>query len=309
MPPDSAPPSQPRQQDRGPARRSGWREAGLRAGLLTATLISATAVLAILAFLIYFVCRSADGSRWARLADWRWAPFEGHFGILPMLLGSLSLAAVALGLAYPAAIGICCLAHGLAPRRLARGLLALIHFMASIPTVIYGFVSVILLVPLLRQWLDGGSGFSLLAAGLTLAVLILPTILLLVHVRFEQIDPAMRLGCAALGFRPAGELLWVILPLSGRGLTAAAVLGFGRAIGDTMISLMVAGNAPQVPGSLLDSIRTLTAHIALVVAVDSQGPMYQSLSACGLILFVVMAGVTVAIRRLRPRPRRLSSHA
>ncbi len=284
-------------------------ERWLRGLLLAATLVSTVAVFSILGFLVYFCLPLADPARLAAVASCTWQPFQGQFGILPMVVGSLSLAAGALVLAFPMGVGICCLAHGLAPRAVARALLVLIHFMASIPTVIYAFVSVFLLVPLMRQWFERGSGFSLLSAALTLAVLVLPTIVLLIHIRFEQIDPPLRLASAALGFSPAGELLWVILPLSGRGLAAAAVLGFGRAIGDTMISLMVAGNAPQFPTSMLDSIRTLTAQIALVVATDSQTPAYHSIFACGLILFLATGVVSLTIRRLRLPSRESLFHA
>jgi phosphate ABC transporter permease subunit PstA len=174
-----------------------------------------------------------------------------------------------------------------------------LHFMASIPTVIYGLVSVFLLVPLVRQGFSGSSGFCLLAAAPTLALLVLPTIALLIHVELEQVDLRVRLAGKALGLTAAGEFLWVVLPCCRRGLTAAAVLGFGRAAGDTLISLMVAGNAPRLPTSPLDSVRTLTAHIALVVSTDSQSVEYYSLFACGLILFVVTAAVTLTVRHLR----------
>ncbi len=111
--------------------------------------------------------------------------------------------------------------------------------MTSIPTVIIGFVSVFVLVPLLREWLEAGSGFSLLTAALTLSVLILPTIVLVFHARLEQLDPLLRLTAEAMGFTPIQQMRYVLLPAASRGLTAAAVLGFGRAIGDTLISLMI----------------------------------------------------------------------
>jgi phosphate ABC transporter permease subunit PstA len=262
-------------------------------------LVSLITVGAILVFLIYFCLPLIAGGQVWRLASWQWQPYQGHFGILPMAAGSLCLAVAALTIAYPLAIGICGLAHGLATRPVARWLLAIVHFMASIPTVIYGLVSVFLLVPLIRQGFSASSGFCLLAAAPTLALLVLPTVVLLIHVELEQVDQRVRLAGKALGLTPAGEFLWVVLPCCKRGLTAAAILGFARAIGDTLISLMVAGNAPRVPASPLDSMRTLTAHIALVVSTDSQSVEYHSLFAGGLILFVVTAAVTLTVRYLR----------
>ena len=154
------------------------------------------------------------------------------------------------------------------------------------------------LVPLIRGAFSG-SGFCWLAALLTLAVLTLPTIVLLLDSQFQQVHSEVRLTAAALGFTRVQEMLQLTLPLSSRGLVVAATLGFGRALGDTLVPLMLAGNAPQLPGSLLDPLRTLTAHIALVVATDSQSAAYNSLFACGLILFLVTVLVNLGLRRIR----------
>lgn len=174
--------------------------------------------------------------------------------------------------------------------------------MTSVPTVVYGLVAVFLLVPTIRAGFSG-SGFSWLAAMLTLAMLVLPTIVLLVDSQFAVVSPEIRLTAAALGFSRTQTLLHLTLPLSSRGLVAAAVLGFGRAVGDTLIPLMLSGNAVQLPHSLLDPLRTLTAHIALVVATDSQSAAYSSLFACGVILFVFSTTVNLGLRRLRARGR------
>jgi len=277
------------------------RQAAIKGLLLGATIISCGSVLAILGFLGYFAVPIFSQGHLAEILSWDWRPFQGRFGILPMVAGSLCLAAAAMGLAFPLALGICGFAHGLGPQRLGRPLLGLIHFMTGIPTVIYGFISVIFLVPLVRNIFPESTGYSWLAAALTLSLMILPTIVLVIHAQLQQVDVRVRLAAAALGFSPAQTLLWVLAPMASRGLWAAAVLGFSRAIGDTIIALMVAGNAPQVPHTLLDSIRTLTAHIALVVATDSTSQAYQSIFACGLILFGVTAAVNFALRRLQTR--------
>jgi phosphate transport system permease protein len=216
-----------------------------------------------------------------------------------MAAGSICLAVAAMGVAYPLGLGLCGFAHGLGPRFLRGSIMSLIHFMTSIPTVIYGFVSEIFLVPVVRGVFPESTGYSWLTAALTLSLMILPTIVLLVHAQLQQVDARVRLVSAALGFSPAQTLLWVMRPLASRGLWAATVLGFSRAMGDTIIALMVAGNAPQVPHTLLDSIRTLTSHIALVVATDSTSQAYQSIFASGLILFGVTAAVNLTLRRLQ----------
>lgn len=279
--------------------RQERRQVGIKGLLLGATIISCGSVLAILGFLAYFAITIFFEGHPAAIFSWEWRPFQGQFGILPMAVGSLCLAVAAMGVAYPLGLGICGFAHGLGPRRLKGPLMGLINFMTSIPTVIYGFVSVIFLVPLVRGAFPESTGYSWLTAALTLSLMILPTIVLLVNAQLQQVDARVRLASAALGFSPAQTLLWVMRPLAARGLWAAAVLGFSRALGDTIIALMVAGNAPQVPHSLLDSIRTLTSHIALVVATDSTSRAYQSIFASGLILFGVTAAVNLTLRRLQ----------
>jgi len=284
-------------------------ERWVRRGLGAATVVSAVAVLGIVAFLAAgAVPLLASGEAFAVLFG-RWRPYAGQYGIAPMIVGSLCLAVSALALAFPVAVGICGFAYGLAPRRLGRLVLGVVHFMTSIPTVIYGFVAVFLLVPHVRQAFGAGSGMSLLTATLTLAVLILPTIVLLIHVRLQQLDPGVRLACSALGLTPAQSFLSVLVPASRRGLVAAAVLGFSRAMGDTLIALMVAGNAPQFPASPLDSVRTLTSHIPLVLASSWSGPEYRTVAAAGLLLLLLAASLTLAIRRLVGRPTPDVPHA
>jgi len=271
--------------------------------------VSVVAVLAIVAFLVVGAVPLFASGEILSVLFGRWRPYAGQYGIAPMIVGSLCLAASALAIAFPAAVGICAFAHGLAPRRLGRLVLAVVHFMTSIPTVVYGFVSVFLLVPLVRNAFGAGSGMSLLTAALTLSVLVLPTVTLLIHVRLQQVDPGVRLACSALGLTPAQSFLSVLLPASRRGLAAAAALGFCRAMGDTLIALMVAGNAPQFPASPLDSVRTLTSHIPLVLASSWGGPEYRTVVAAGLLLLLLAASLSLVIRRLVGPSRQEASRA
>ncbi len=279
----------------------GWWDKGAEGLLQGAAVFSALIVLALFGFLAYFTLPLFTEGKFAELFSLHWQPFHGQFGILPMIIGTLLLAISALLIAYPMGLGLCLFVHGLGPARLARPVLLLVHFMTAIPTVVYGFVSVFLLVPLLRNHFAHGTGFSLLAATLTLSILILPTIVLLINSQLQQVVPALRMTATALGISRVQELTRISLPAATYGLQAAAVLGFGRAVGDTLIALMVAGNAAQIPGSAFDSIRTLTAHIALVVATDSRSTTYHSLFACGLILFLTTAMVNLLLHRIRRR--------
>lgn len=271
-------------------RHTTRRERLIERILLVAAGLSATVVVAIFSMLAWFCLPLFTEHRLAAVLSWRWDPIHQHFGILPMLLTSCLLTILALCIAFPLTLGICSLLHGtLRNGALRRGLLFLVHFMTGIPTVIYGFVSVFVLVPLLRWMFETGTGFSLLTAGLTLSVLILPTMVLVLHAELDQAERRYRLTAEALGFSPEQTMRTVLLPASRRALVVTVLLGMGRAVGDTLVSLMVAGNAAQVPHSLFDSVRTLTAHIALVLATDSHGMAYPSIFAAGLFLFLLMS--------------------
>ncbi len=273
-------------------------EIWIRRLLYAAAMVCTAAALCILLVLVTLVLPLFTPGGLGTVLAWQWLPFQGKFGILPMVVGSLWLSLGALAAATPLAVGLACFVQVLAPGRIKSFSLALVHYMTSIPTVIYGFVSVFVLVPLMRQWFDRGTGFSLLTAMIALTLLILPTIVLVFHATLREVDRTARATCAALGFSKPSYIRHVLLPLSRRGLLAAVILGFGRAVGDTLISLMLAGNAPMVPGSPADAIRTLTAHIALVVATDSQSTFYHSVFASGLILFLIMVLINLALRRL-----------
>jgi phosphate transport system permease protein len=278
-----------------------WKSKFAKGLLQGAAVFSALIVLALFGFLFYFTLPLFNEGQLSELFSLHWQPFHGEFGILPMIAGTLALATSALLIAYPLGIGICLFIHGLGPACLARPVLLLIHFMTGIPTVVYGFVAVFLLVPQLRNYFSSGTGFSLLAATITLSILIFPTIVLLINSQLQQIVPAQRLTATALGISRVQELTRICLPASAYGLLSAAILGFGRAVGDTLIALMVAGNAAQLPDSVFDSIRTLTAHIALVVSTDSQSTTYHSLFAGGMILFLSSAAVNLLLRQIKRR--------
>jgi phosphate transport system permease protein len=272
-----------------------WVERALFASALFCSLC----VTAVFGFLVYFSWPLfLDARGFAAVFSWTWKPFAGQFGILAMVAGTFSLALLSLGIAYPMAVGIACFSQGLAPARVRGIVLGLVYFMTSIPTVIYGFVSVFILVPLFRDYFEHGTGFCLAASAITLGILIVPTVVISLNAQMSQRSLEVHMAARSLGLTPVQEVLWVLLPCSAKGLVIAAVLGFGRAVGDTLVALMVSGYAPVIPHSLLDPIRALTAHIALVVATDSQDQAYYSIFASGLMLFLIMACLTMVIRSL-----------
>lgn len=229
--------------------------------------------------------------------SWSWRPYQGEFGILPMLVGSLLLSLSTLLLAWPLALGAACWALGQRPGPALRAFQTFIRLMTAIPTVVYGFAAVFLLTPLLRQGL-GGSGMCWLGASLMLALLVLPTMVLVLESGLRPRLERITLAGQALGLGRRELLLHVVVPGARATLLAAALLGFGRAVGDTLLPLMLAGNAPQIPGSPGASMRALTAHMALVTANEVGGAAYNSLFAAGALLLAVNAAVSLCARKL-----------
>ena len=263
--------------------------------LFSAAGISMCLVVAVLVFLIAFAWPAFAGQEWKALLSMDWRPFQDHFGILPMIQGSLALTATAMLMAYPLGLGLCLFCSGLGPAWAARFMQGLVQFMAGIPTVVYGFVAAFTLVPFLRHHFTVGTGYSWLAASIVLSFLVLPTVVLIGLSAVHRLQQDLSLTCSALGLSKVQSLVSVIFPAAWPGLLAAGLLGFGRAVGDTLIALMLAGNAPQTPDSMLDSIRVLTAHIALVVATDSQSPAYRSVFVAGCLLFAIAAVINVSV--------------
>ncbi|MCD6217859.1 ABC transporter permease subunit [bacterium] len=263
--------------------------------------VSILAIFAILVFLLYFASPVFSLKGLQEVFSWHWQPFQGEYGILPVIVGSICLSVLATVIAFPIGISVSAFIYNLAPGLLARIVNAVIHFMTSIPTIVYAFVSAMVLPSLIRDFFKYGSGFSLLAATIMLVILILPTIVLLINATWIGYRKSISLTCAALGIIPEQEVFGVVLPISRKNLKIAFVLGFARAAGDTMIALMLTGNAPQVPHTVLDSIRALTAHIALVVAVDSTSAAYHSVFACGLILLLTTALMSIGVGYLNQR--------
>jgi phosphate transport system permease protein len=227
-----------------------------------------------------------------------WDVAGGVYGLQPMILGTGAIASLAVVFGFPLSLGTASLINGLAPRPLAAFLRKTVQAMTGIPTVVYGFIGVFLLVPLVRGLFGEGSGMCILSAALLLAVLISPTMILTFADSFDQVPEVSRLAAGALGATPVQTFIHVVLPSSGKGLVTGLILGLGRAIGDTMIALMVSGNAIASPDSLLSPARTLTAHIALVIAADFDSPEFRTLFACGILLYVFTALSTMAVRLL-----------
>lgn len=226
-----------------------------------------------------------------------WNPSAGKFGILAMIHGTLLLALSSLALGFLLSLGCCCMLNGLAPQPVASALMLLLTVMTAMPTVVYGFAAVFLLVPLIRSAL-GGTGFCWLAAALLLALQGLPAMTLLMHGAVKTHAAQTRLTAESLGLTKAQHLARIALPLSSRAMLSAAVIGLGRAVGDALLPAMLAGNAIRFAKTPLDSLRTLTSHISLVLSSDIGGGEHLSLLLAGALLLLFCAAVSLTARRL-----------
>jgi phosphate transport system permease protein len=236
----------------------------------------------------------------ATLLSLQWDPTGGIYGLVPMIVGTLGIALMAALLGGVLALGI---ALGLEaiPKGQRRDILyRTLMVLGSIPTVVYGLVGVLVLIPWVRSiWMES-SGMSLIAAGGMLSLVITPTMALFFYDSLRSAPASYRQIGAALGGERIQYQLRILLPYRWRSLLSGGVLGLGRALGDTMIALMLAGNAVQIPHHGSDAVRTLTAHIGLLFAGDFDSPAFRSIFASGLILFgltVVVLGIAQWLRR------------
>lgn len=227
-----------------------------------------------------------------------WAPTQGHFGILSMIVGSVIVTMGALLVGIPLGLSCAIFLAEFSDRRVQAVLKPVIELLAGIPSVVYGFIGVVILIPLIRD-VFGGSGFSVLGASMVLGIMILPTIVSISYDAIKAVPSAYRDGSLALGATRWQTILMVVLPSARSGIIAGIILGMGRAVGETMAVIMIAGNALRIPHSLLDSVRTITATIALELGY-STGDHRAALFACGSILFLIVILLNaVAIRITR----------
>jgi phosphate ABC transporter permease protein PstC len=235
-----------------------------------------------------------------------WRPGEGQFGIALMIVGTAVVTAGALLLGVPFGLACAIVLAEMAPERMRLVLKPAIELLAGIPSVVYGFIGIVVLLPWIRTHL-GGPGASALAGAIILGIMILPTIVGISIDALKAVPRSYREASFALGATQWQTIRRVVLPAARSGLIVAVILGVGRAVGETMAVIMVAGNAVRMPHSPLDPVRTLTANIALEMGYAS-GDHRAALFATGILLFaIIMAlnGVATFVRaRQTKRVRR-----
>ena len=235
------------------------------------------------------------------LAGTNWAPTDSpaSFGIFPMILGSIYVTAGAIVIGVPVGILTSIFMSRYCPKPLYKILKPATELLAGIPSIVYGFFGLMVIVPFIRDNFDV-DGSSLLAASIVLGIMILPTIIGVSESAIRAVPENYYEGALALGATRERSVFKTMLPAAKSGILAGVVLGIGRAIGETMAVILIAGNQVQIPTSLTDGVRTLTANIVLEMGY-STGLHRQALIATGVVLFVFILIITLSMQAIKSR--------
>jgi phosphate transport system permease protein len=245
----------------------------------------------------------------------RWYPTEGYFGILPLITGSFIVTLGAMAVAIPFGIGTAMFISEIAPRWAREVLKPMVELLGGLPSVVLGFLGILILSPYLRQALNLPTGLTALAGSLLLAGIALPTIVSIAEDALDAVPKSFREGALALGATRWQTMWGVTLPAARSGVLTAVMLGIGRAIGETMAVMMVTGNAPVLAvrlASIVAPARTMTATIAAEMGEVATGSIhYHVLFFIGMVLFLISFAVNVTasavVFRQRSRAERVLS--
>lgn len=245
----------------------------------------------------------------------KWRPGNEIFGILPMIVGSIYVTAGAVLFGVPIGILTAVFMAMYCPKQIYKPLKSATELLAGIPSIIYGFFGLVVLVPIVKQWgralheafpalfRSSGDGKSMLTASLLLGMMILPTIIGLTESAIRAVPPQYYEGALALGATHERSIFTVMIPAAKSGVIAGIVLGVGRAIGETMAVIMVAGNQARMPDNILKGVRTLTANIVIEMGYATDLHR-EALIATGVVLFVFILIINFSVALLNRRKER-----
>lgn len=216
--------------------------------------------------------------------DWR--PDEKIYGLVAFSTTTIILGVTSTVISFFFGLSIALFINFHKKKLMGIWIKRIVVLMSGFPTVAYGFVGVIILVPFIRRYTSSPTGYSLLGTILMLSILILPTIVFYIDQSFNALPDAFKKASLSLGATKEQFYVYVLLPQSAKGIVTALILGFARAISDTMLALMISGNSFRFPTSVLESSRALTAHIALVLPGEFDGIEFKSIFFVALILFI-----------------------
>lgn len=228
-----------------------------------------------------------------------WKPANNLYGILPMIVGSLYVTAGALIIGVPIGILTAVFMARFAPKSIYAPLKAAVNLMAGIPSVVYGFFGLVVLVPFIRETF-GGRGMSVLTASVLLGLMILPTVISVSETSIRAVPESYYEGGLALGASHERSVFFTVLPAAKSGIFAGVVLGIGRAVGETMAVMMVAGNQAVIPGSMLSGVRTLTTNIVLEMGYSTDLHR-EALIGTAVVLFVFILIINLSLSLFKRR--------
>ena len=273
--------------------------------LLLASLLVIAAVVLIGLFLLWFGLPLFRFTSVGGFFGPGWYPLSDRFGSLPLILGSLLVTGIAMVVAVPLGIAGAIYLAEVAPRRWREVLKPVVELLAAIPSVVIGFVGLIVLAPLIREAFHLDTGLTALTGGIALGFMAVPTIVTISEDALVAVPQAYREASLALGATRLQTVMRAIVPAARGGLLAAVMLGLGRAIGETMAVLMITGNAAVIPHSIFQPVRTLTATLAVEMGETVRGSAhYHALFMLGTVLFAITFVVNLVADLAIHRSRR-----
>ena len=259
----------------------------IKKGLFITSIFSIFVILIILIFIISQAIPAFQEYGFLQfITGMVWSPSEGQYGVLAMIVGSIYVTFLALIMAVPLSLLCAIFMEEIAPNKIRLILKPVIQTLSGIPSVVYGFFGLTVLVPLVRQSF-GGTGFSVFTASLILSVMILPTIISVSQDAIRAVPGEYKEAALGLGSTQWQSIRHIIFPTALPGIITAIILGIGRAIGETLAVIMVAGNVVQIPGSIFEPVRILTTNIALEMGYAT-GIHYSALFGTAVVLFIII---------------------
>lgn len=275
------------------------RETVMKYVFLISALISVLSIILIFYFIfsggLPFILRQGV---WEFLTGTNWRPTasQPEFGILPMIVGSLIVTGGAILIGVPIGVLTAVYMVFYCPERYYRYAKSAINLMAAIPSIVYGFFALQIFVPFFR--IMGRSGMNMVTASLLLGIMILPTIIGLSESAIRNVSKSYYQGAIGLGTTHERAILTVVVPAAKNGILSAIILGIGRAIGETMAVILVAGNQPRIPTELNQGVRTLTTNIVMEMAYAT-GQHREALIATAVVLFVFILIINLFFTRVK----------
>ncbi len=269
------------------------------------SVLTTSGIIAVLAVETFEFLREVPILDFLTGAEWTPLFAAPRFGVLPLVAGTMLVSAIAMAVALPLGLLVAIYLSEYAPDGFRRVVKPVLEVLAGVPTVVYGYFALLFVTPLLQQVLPSLSGFNALSPGIVMGIMILPLVTSLSEDAMRAVPGGLREGAYALGATRVQTALRVVVPAAFSGITAACILAVSRAVGETMIVAIAAGQQPRLTASPFVPVETMTAYIVQVSLGDTpQGTLeYRTIFAVGMLLFLMTFGLNLVSTWLRNRFR------